>query len=134
VILGSIGADLRQAVDAKNRPRWRALRYTLGRFSSRSLPTVPRTLLDAGKLRRRKRTLGVKRPRNCRAGVRSALETFSHLQGKSGRSTYAVIDGSGPGRDLAVRQLQFATTAAIVMGLVLALGIALIALLQAANF
>jgi hypothetical protein len=33
-----------------------------------------------------------------------------------------------------VRQLQFATTAAIVMGFVLALGIALMALLQAANF
>jgi hypothetical protein len=37
-------------------------------------------------------------------------------------------------RDLAVRQLHFATTVAIVMGFVLALGIALIALLQAATF
>ena len=35
---------------------------------------------------------------------------------------------------VAVNQLQFETTAAIVMGFVLALGITLIALLQAASF
>ena len=106
--------------------------YTLGRFSGVHHPRFhgPSTVGSYGE----EATVGRERPCDYRTGAVCTFETFSDLQGESGRRTYAVVDGSGPGGDLAVRQLHFATTVAIVMGFVLALGIALIALLQAATF
>jgi hypothetical protein len=62
VILGGIGADLRQAVDAKNRPRRRVRVYTLGRFSGVHHPPFhgPSTVGSNGK----KATMGRERPCN----------------------------------------------------------------------